>query len=142
MLQKLYKKYMTSHDSDRKKLISVKISESDLARYAITKQTRDREQILLARRALMEEVAKNDSDKETETDEHKSAAAKKSTKQMIEGTDKVSVADFELLKVLGRGSFGKVMQVRRKKDGKVYAMKILKKKAIVQRHQVTFRSSC
>ena len=56
---------------------------------------------------------------------------------MIEGTDKVSVADFELLKVLGRGSFGKVMQVRRKADGKVYAMKILKKKAMIQRHQVT-----
>eukprot|EP00467_Chlorarachnion_reptans_P001836 CAMPEP_0114486308 /NCGR_PEP_ID=MMETSP0109-20121206/146_1 /TAXON_ID=29199 /ORGANISM="Chlorarachnion reptans, Strain CCCM449" /LENGTH=534 /DNA_ID=CAMNT_0001662463 /DNA_START=33 /DNA_END=1637 /DNA_ORIENTATION=+ len=141
LLQKLYKKYMTSHDTDRKKLVSVKIFENDLTRYAITKATRDREQILIARRALMEEVAKNDSDKETETDEHKSAAAKKSTKQMIEGTDKVSVADFELLKVLGRGSFGKVMQVRRKKDGKVYAMKILKKKAIVQRHQVEHTKS-
>jgi len=44
--------------------------------------------------------------------------------------------DFELLKVLGRGSFGKVMQVRKKSDGKIYAMKILKKQAIIARNQV------
>ena len=40
--------------------------------------------------------------------------------------------DFELMKVIGRGSFGKVMMVRKKgdKNGKVYAMKILRKAAI------------
>jgi serine/threonine protein kinase len=37
--------------------------------------------------------------------------------------------------VLGRGSFGKVMQVRKKSDGKIYAMKILRKKAIIERNQ-------
>jgi serum/glucocorticoid-regulated kinase 2 len=49
----------------------------------------------------------------------------------------VSPEDFELIKVIGRGSFGKVMMVR-KKDGnpKVYAMKILRKKAIIERNQV------
>merc|ERR1712050_716380 len=41
-----------------------------------------------------------------------------------------------MLKVIGRGSFGKVMQVRRKGDAAIYAMKILKKKAIIQRNQV------
>ncbi len=44
--------------------------------------------------------------------------------------------DFELLKVLGRGSFGKVMQVKKISDGNIYAMKILKKRAIVARNQV------
>ena len=135
-MQKLYKEYTTSHEVERKKLLCIKKPDSRLDRYAITKKTRDREQILRERRALIQEVAKNDSDKEDEINEGKSAKVKKATTQMIEGTDKVSVSDFELLKVLGRGSFGKVMQVRRKKDGKVYAMKILKKKAIVQRHQV------
>jgi len=56
---------------------------------------------------------------------------------MLDGQDaKVGLDDFELLKVIGRGSFGKVMQVRKKTDGKIYAMKILKKKAIVARNQV------
>ena len=40
------------------------------------------------------------------------------------------VEDFELMKVIGRGSFGKVMMVRKKGDSKVYAMKILRKAAI------------
>jgi serine/threonine protein kinase len=55
--------------------------------------------------------------------------------QMLDTTEHVTQDDFEMLKVLGRGSFGKVMQVRKKSDGKVYAMKILKKKAIVARNQ-------
>jgi len=46
------------------------------------------------------------------------------------------LSDFELLKVIGRGAFGKVMQVRKKDDGKIYAMKILKKRAIIARNQV------
>jgi len=38
-----------------------------------------------------------------------------------------SVEDFQFLKVIGRGSFGKVMKVRSKTDGRVYAMKIIRK---------------
>jgi serine/threonine protein kinase len=55
---------------------------------------------------------------------------------LLNQTEKVKMEDFELLKVLGRGSFGKVMQVKKKSDGKVYAMKILKKRAIIARNQV------
>lgn len=44
--------------------------------------------------------------------------------------------DFELLKVIGRGSFGKVIQVRKKDDGQIFAMKTLKKKNLVLRRQV------
>ena len=51
-------------------------------------------------------------------------------------TTKVTVDDFELLNVVGRGSFGKVMQVKKKDTGKIYAMKVLKKKALVARRQV------
>jgi len=52
----------------------------------------------------------------------------------------VSLADFELMTVLGRGGFGKVMQVRHKATGKVYAMKIFKKNELRKRRQV--RISC
>jgi len=49
---------------------------------------------------------------------------------------KVTKDDFELLNVIGKGSFGKVMQVKKKDDGKIYAMKVLRKEAIIARKQV------
>lgn len=49
---------------------------------------------------------------------------------------KVSVDDFELLKVLGKGSFGKVMMVRKKDNMNIYAMKTLRKAALVKRNQL------
>lgn len=48
----------------------------------------------------------------------------------------LTVDDFELLKVIGKGSFGKVMQVRKKDSGKIFAMKVLKKATLVARKQV------
>uniref|UniRef100_A0AAY4DQC1 Protein kinase domain-containing protein n=1 Tax=Denticeps clupeoides TaxID=299321 RepID=A0AAY4DQC1_9TELE len=44
--------------------------------------------------------------------------------------------NFELLKVLGTGAYGKVFLVRKTSghdEGKLYAMKVLKKAAIVQK---------
>lgn len=49
---------------------------------------------------------------------------------------KVTIEDFDLLKVLGKGSFGKVMMVRKKDTKKIYAMKTLRKAALVKRNQV------
>jgi len=51
-----------------------------------------------------------------------------------EGDAKVTLGDFELLKVIGRGTYGKVMQVRRKDTGEIYAMKVLKKENIFARN--------
>uniref|UniRef100_A0A673WJ83 non-specific serine/threonine protein kinase n=1 Tax=Salmo trutta TaxID=8032 RepID=A0A673WJ83_SALTR len=39
--------------------------------------------------------------------------------------------DFDYLKLLGKGTFGKVILVREKANGKYYAMKILKKEVII-----------
>ena len=50
--------------------------------------------------------------------------------------ESVSLEDFDLLSVLGRGGFGKVMQVRHTKSGRIFAMKVLKKKELVRRKQV------
>mmetsp|Transcript_621 Transcript_621/g.1677 ORF Transcript_621/g.1677 Transcript_621/m.1677 type:complete len:403 (-) Transcript_621:214-1422(-) len=50
---------------------------------------------------------------------------------------KVTLEDFDLLKVLGKGGFGKVMLVRYKRNpSEVYAMKVLKKEAVIRRNQV------
>ncbi len=43
-------------------------------------------------------------------------------------SSRVSSADFDFLKYLGKGAFGKVALVKKKSNGKFYAMKILKKK--------------
>ena len=49
---------------------------------------------------------------------------------------KISVDDFSALRVIGKGSYGKVLLVEKIDDKKVYAMKILKKKAMIKRNQV------
>merc|ERR1711874_183364 len=49
---------------------------------------------------------------------------------------KVTMEDFELLKVLGRGAFGKVVLCREKATRTMYAMKILKKSAVFDKNEV------
>uniref|UniRef100_A0A8C2JLN1 Serine/threonine-protein kinase Sgk1 n=1 Tax=Cyprinus carpio TaxID=7962 RepID=A0A8C2JLN1_CYPCA len=43
--------------------------------------------------------------------------------------------DFDFLKVIGKGSFGKVLLAKRKRDGKYYAIKVLQKKVILNRRE-------
>ena len=50
---------------------------------------------------------------------------------------KLTFADFEPIKLLGRGSFGEVLLVRLKANKKVYAMKILNKKILKIKKQQT-----
>lgn len=49
---------------------------------------------------------------------------------------KVSEADFEKLRVIGRGTFGKVFQARKKDTGRIYAMKVLKKDHIIKNNAI------
>lgn len=49
----------------------------------------------------------------------------------------LSIDDFDLLKVIGKGSFGKVMQVVKKDTKQIYALKTLRKQHIVSRLEVT-----
>ncbi|GBM41080.1 Ribosomal protein S6 kinase alpha-5 [Araneus ventricosus] len=54
----------------------------------------------------------------------------------LNGSGKVSISDFDLLKVLGTGAYGKVFLVRKVSGndrGKLYAMKVLKKATIVSK---------
>lgn len=49
----------------------------------------------------------------------------------------LSIDEFELLKVIGKGSFGKVMQVRKKDTNRIYAMKIIRKSHVVERSEIS-----
>lgn len=49
---------------------------------------------------------------------------------------KVTMNEFEYLKLLGKGTFGKVILVKEKATGRYYAMKILKKEVIVAKDEV------
>ncbi|KAH8680621.1 kinase-like domain-containing protein [Xylariales sp. PMI_506] len=49
---------------------------------------------------------------------------------------KLTIDDFELLKVVGKGSFGKVMQVRKKDTSRIYALKTIRKAHIISRSEV------
>lgn len=52
------------------------------------------------------------------------AYSEKSSSKMI------SLADFELIRVIGRGSYAKVLMVELKKTNRIYAMKVIKKELV------------
>ena len=49
---------------------------------------------------------------------------------------RIQLDDFEFLKQLGKGSFGKVILCREKKSGSLYAIKVLKKEEIIGKGEV------
>ena len=48
----------------------------------------------------------------------------------------ICIEDFELLKILGKGAFGKVILAQKRKNSKYYAIKILNKKKIIEMEQL------
>lgn len=58
-----------------------------------------------------------------------------SEQQKMTGSN-ITKRDFEMISVIGKGSYGKVMLVKKNDSGKLYAMKVLKKAEIIKRNQV------
>ncbi|KAL1971229.1 hypothetical protein VTN77DRAFT_181 [Rasamsonia byssochlamydoides] len=56
----------------------------------------------------------------------------------FEKTEKKTVGpnDFQILKLIGKGTFGQVYQVKKKDTQRIYAMKVLSKKVIIQKKEV------
>ena len=65
--------------------------------------------------------------------ERESAAAAASS---IACVPSVGVSDFEVLSVLGRGAYGRVLQVRQRHTQELFAMKVMKKEDVVERNQI------
>ncbi|KAI5812822.1 kinase-like domain-containing protein [Pyronema omphalodes] len=49
----------------------------------------------------------------------------------------LQMSDFELITVVGKGSFGKVMQVRKRDTQRIYALKTIRKQHIISRSEVS-----
>lgn len=61
----------------------------------------------------------------------------------VETEVRIGPGDFEILRVVGQGAFGKVFQVRKKNDGDgegdgIYAMKVMKKETIIKKNHVDY----
>ncbi|XP_044464545.1 serine/threonine-protein kinase 38-like isoform X1 [Mangifera indica] len=61
---------------------------------------------------------------------------RKETEYMRLKRHKISVDDFDLLTIVGRGAFGEVRLCQEKKSGNIYAMKKLRKSEMLSRGQV------
>lgn len=62
--------------------------------------------------------------------------SKEKEKEEKNRREKMSLRDFDIIKVIGKGAFGKVTICRCKKDQKVYAMKQMKKKEMRKKNQI------
>jgi len=49
----------------------------------------------------------------------------------LDSVDLVSLGDFEIIRQVGQGRYGKVFQVKHKTDGKIFAMKTVKKSQVI-----------
>lgn len=54
----------------------------------------------------------------------------------LDGKHSYGPDDFEMLRLLGKGTFGQVFQVRKHDTGRIYAMKVLLKKVIVKKKEI------
>ena len=68
--------------------------------------------------------------KEKEDNDRITEMRKKTTMLYGEGKKEICINDFELLKVIGMGAFGKVLQVRNKQSSQILAMKVISKRLL------------
>ncbi|KAE8598927.1 hypothetical protein XENTR_v10016993 [Xenopus tropicalis] len=84
------------------------------------------------------------SEDEDERVDQKNGSASRDVNLGPSGNPHAKPSDFEYLKLIGKGSFGKVVLTRGKRDGRYYAVKVLQKNVILnkkeQRHIMAERN--
>ena len=65
---------------------------------------------------------------------HIETAASAAAASAAGGHRRLGPNDFDLLRIVGQGAFGKVFQVRKRDTGEVFAMKVMRKDRIIERH--------
>lgn len=102
----------------------------------VSKTTKDKSAQIQTKNTTSSPTPANTSTKEQSVDS-------KGQGQYAHFSNKLTINDFDLLKVLGKGSFGKVMLVKKKDDpsGTLYAMKTLRKAALAKRNQLAHTST-
>ena len=79
-----------------------------------------------------EEEEQKENERKTQLKTRTTMMFNKNKKENVE----LSITDFELIKVLGKGAFGKVILAQKLDSKKFYAIKILKKKDIIDQDQL------
>ncbi|PAA55257.1 hypothetical protein BOX15_Mlig011735g1 [Macrostomum lignano] len=120
---------ISSHTLDK-----VKIAKVSLESYYhnLSAQYRERENRFRLLEQTMEDEGLNDDQKLERRHQH----ALKETEFLRLKRARLTVDDFEPLKVIGKGAFGEVRLVQKRDTGHIYAMKILKKVDMLQKDQI------
>ncbi|XP_020580039.1 serine/threonine-protein kinase AtPK2/AtPK19-like [Phalaenopsis equestris] len=75
---------------------------------------------------------------ENEVHQQKSANDPEKNGNVTEDVQSLGLEDFEVLKVVGQGAFGKVFQVKRKGTSEIFAMKVMRKDKIMEKNHAEY----
>jgi hypothetical protein len=82
------------------------------------------------------DLSTNAEEEDPDEDEVKQSIAGETPSTLVfqrgDKKDNTRLEDFQLMKIVGKGTFGKVFQVRHAKTGKVYAMKCIRKDVVLE----------
>ncbi|KAL5007847.1 hypothetical protein ScPMuIL_016653 [Solemya velum] len=84
----------------------------------------------------LEHIMEEEGLTEEQKNERRQHHATKETEYLRIKRSRLTVDDFDPLKIIGRGAFGEVRLVQKKDTGHVYAMKILRKVDMLEKEQV------
>jgi serine/threonine protein kinase len=127
-------------DADRNKRYQINIKGSKLSRlYELQAENEPdfKRWMEMLNKAIEElsEVGKV-TGKVIEQERKELAREKKQRSATLVGNTRIGLDHFDLLCVVGRGSFGKVMKVRKKGTNEIYAMKVLRKETVVRENMI------